>query len=109
MGCWLLQAAFILFFTVHGGSCSSIDTYSSLMDSLLRGYSKNIRPLREQLNSVDMEITLFISSINDVIAVEQKMITSAFLHVEWIDEMMTWNDTEWGNIHRLYLNQVLQF
>lgn len=104
-----LQAVLMFLMTVQGVHLSFIpaDDYLTLMNSLLKGYSKKIRPLLDQSKSVDMAVSLWISSINDIIVVEQKMITTAFLQVTWTDEMMTWNRTEWG-IDRIYFNQVLQ-
>jgi hypothetical protein len=110
MICCLLQAILMFCLTVRGHHLPfiSVDNYSALMDSLLNGYSRKIRPLRDQSMSVDMGVSLWISSINDVIAVEQKMITTAYLQVTWVDERIIWNKTEWG-INKLYFNQVLHF
>ncbi|XP_048740681.1 neuronal acetylcholine receptor subunit beta-3-like [Ostrea edulis] len=74
------------------------------MNLLLHGYSKKIRPVLDQSKSVDMAVSLWISSINDVIVVEQKMVVSAYVQVTWRDERLSWNATQWG-IHTMQFIQ----
>lgn len=109
MFCWKLQAVLLFFVTVEGEHLSFIpaDDYSYLMNLLLHGYSKKIRPVFDQSKSVDMAVSLWISSINDVIVVEQKMVVSAYVQVTWRDERLSWNATQWG-IHTMQFIQVLQ-
>jgi hypothetical protein len=109
MYCWTLHALLLTLLTVRGTNVPiiSADDYSALMDSLLNGYSKKVRPVRDQSKSVDMAASLWISSINNVIVAEQKIIISAHLQVTWRDEMITWNATEWG-IEMMQFNQVLK-
>jgi hypothetical protein len=106
---WTLQVLWMSILTVHGTHLPfiSVDDYSALMNSVLNGYSKKIRPVLDQSKAVYMYVSLWISSINDVIAHEQKMVTTAYLQVTWVDEMITWNSTKWG-INKMFFNQVLQ-
>jgi hypothetical protein len=83
----------------------SIEQFTDLKNSLLANYSSKIRPIKAQGDSLQMEASLWISSINDVNAVDQKMITTAYLYVTWVDELITWNATETG-IWWMQINQV---
>lgn len=83
----------------------TIEEYTELQNSLLGNYSSKIRPIKNQGQSLQMEASLWISSINDVSAVDQKMITTAYLNIEWTDELLTWDSTSTG-IYWMQINQV---
>ncbi|XP_062588347.1 neuronal acetylcholine receptor subunit alpha-6-like [Saccostrea cucullata] len=82
----------------------TIEQYNTLRDSLLANYSSKTRPIKNQGESLQMEMSLWISSINDVSAVNQKMVTTAYLYVKWKDEIITWNSTDTG-IYWIQFNQ----
>ncbi|XP_048740676.1 acetylcholine receptor subunit beta-type lev-1-like [Ostrea edulis] len=82
----------------------TIEEYTELQNSLLGNYSSKIRPIKNQGQSLQMEASLWISSINDVSAVDQKMITTAYLNIEWTDELLTWDSTSTG-IYWMQINQ----
>ncbi|XP_061195214.1 neuronal acetylcholine receptor subunit alpha-6-like [Saccostrea echinata] len=72
----------------------TIEEYQALTNRLLANYSSKIRPIRNQGQTLPMKVSLWISSINDVNDVAQKMVTSAYLAVRWTDAMLIWNSTE---------------
>ena len=89
---------FFIFVNVTSGThlTYSIETYSSVMTSLLSNYSSKIRPIKNQGGSLQMSIDLFLSSIKEVSTTEQKMITAGYLQVKWTDELLLWNSTLTG-------------
>ncbi|XP_061195213.1 neuronal acetylcholine receptor subunit alpha-6-like [Saccostrea echinata] len=82
----------------------TIQDYQALTNRLLANYSNKIRPIFDQGQTLPMEVSLWISSINDVNDVAQKMVTTAYLAVTWTDDMLTWNSTETG-IYWMQFNQ----
>ncbi|XP_048770443.2 neuronal acetylcholine receptor subunit alpha-6-like [Ostrea edulis] len=82
----------------------TIEEYAALSSALLDNYSSKIRPIWEQGQSLNMEVSLWISAINDVSDVDQKMITTGYLYVKWKDEMITWDSTTTG-IYWMQFNQ----
>jgi hypothetical protein len=85
----------------------SIEDYTALSNSLLANYSSKIRPIRDLGQSLQMQVSLWISGINDVSDVSQKMVTTAYLRVTWIDAMITWDSVSTG-IYWIQFNQVNQ-
>ena len=84
----------------------SIETYSSVMTSLLSNYSSKIRPIKNQGGSLQMSIDLFLANINDISTTEQKMTTTGYLKVKWTDELLVWNSTTTG-MYWMQFNQVI--
>nr|XP_022295994.1 acetylcholine receptor subunit beta-like isoform X1 [Crassostrea virginica] len=89
---------FFIFVNVTSGThlTYSIETYSSVMTSLLSNYSSKIRPIKNQRGSLQMSIDLFLAKINDISTTEQKMTTTGYLKVKWTDELLVWNSTTTG-------------
>nr|XP_022302150.1 acetylcholine receptor subunit beta-like [Crassostrea virginica] len=83
----------------------SIETYSSVMTSLLSNYSSKIRPIKNQGGSLQMSIDLFLANINDISTTEQKMTTTGYLKVKWTDELLVWNSTTTG-MYWMQFNQT---
>ncbi|XP_061179320.1 neuronal acetylcholine receptor subunit alpha-6-like [Saccostrea echinata] len=82
----------------------SIEDYKALTDSLLANYSSKIRPIKNQGASLKMETSLWLCGVNDVNAVDQKLVTTAYLYVKWKDELINWNSTSTG-IYWMQFNQ----
>ncbi|XP_062615967.1 neuronal acetylcholine receptor subunit alpha-7-like [Saccostrea cucullata] len=83
--------------TVHCTHLSyTIEDYQALNKRLLANYSSKIRPIWDQGQSLPIQVSMWIASINDVNDVAQKMVTTAYLAVTWTDDMLTWNATETG-------------
>lgn len=85
-----------------------IEDYTTLSESLLANYSNKIRPIRDLGQSLQMEASLWIISINEVSDAEQKMSTTGYLHVKWKDAMITWDSATTG-IYWIQFNQVIPF
>ena len=107
----MLRSAFLTGFfifvnvTLATHETYSIETYSSVMASLLSNYSSKIRPIKNQGGSLQMSIDLFLSSIKEVSTTEQKMITAGYLQVIWTDELLLWNSKLTG-MHWMKFRQV---
>lgn len=68
-------------------------------------YNKNVRPITDQSQPVDISMTLHLLGIDDFIMVEQKIQTSAYLTMEWTDSELTWNSATYGGITEIFLPQ----
>ena len=108
----MLRSAFLTGFfifvnvTLATHETYSIETYSSVMASLLSNYSSKIRPIKNQGGSLQMSIDLFLAKINDISTTEQKMTTTGYLKVKWTDELLVWNSTTTG-MYWMQFNQVI--
>lgn len=82
-----------------------ISTYRTTMTSLLSNYSSKVRPIVNQGQSLQLQLSLWIAGINDVSDVDSKMTTTGYLYVRWKDELLNWDSTATG-MFWMQFNQV---
>lgn len=88
---------------IHG---TSTEEYIRLQESLLENYSNEIRPVRDQDKTVFIHTSYYLTSINEVDVVGQRLITTGFLLLRWWDEFLQW-DKKGTGISMMYFKQVL--
>lgn len=88
---------------IHG---TSTEEYIRLQESLLKNYSNEIRPVRDQDKTVFIHTSYYLTSINEVDVVGQRLITTCFLLLRWWDEFLQW-DKKGTGISMMYFKQVL--
>ncbi|XP_052706347.1 neuronal acetylcholine receptor subunit alpha-6-like [Crassostrea angulata] len=86
---------------IHG---TSTEEYIRLQESLLENYSNEIRPVRDQDKTVFIHTSYYLTSINEVDVVGQRLITTGFLFLYWRDEFLQW-DKERTGISMMYFKQ----
>jgi hypothetical protein len=86
-------------------SGSSIDDIKQLQSSLMADYSTKIRPVYDQDETIYIYTAFYLSSIVEVDAVQQRLVTTAHLGFTWVDEFLQWDESSTG-VQRLYLKQV---
>ncbi|KAH3747635.1 neuronal acetylcholine receptor subunit alpha-5-like [Dreissena polymorpha] len=69
------------------------------------GYSKTVRPLKNQSHVVVVQTDLVLNSIIDFNEQEENMKISGFLSIDWTDEFLQWNPEDYGGIDVLELPQ----
>ncbi|XP_011422863.3 neuronal acetylcholine receptor subunit alpha-6 [Magallana gigas] len=85
-------------------SGASVEEYKLLQSTLLTNYSTSIRPLLDQDDTVFVYSGFYLAGINEVDAVNQRLITTGFLELSWDDEFLQWDEDEF-DIHTLYFKQ----
>lgn len=88
---------------IHG---TSTEEYIRLQESLLENYSNEVRPVMDQDDKVFILTSYYLTSINEVDVVGQRLITTGFLLLHWKDEFLQW-DKESTGINMMYIKQVL--
>lgn len=88
---------------IHG---TSTEEYIRLQESLLENYSNEVRPVRDQDKTVFIHTSYYLTSINEVDVVGQRLITTGFLLLRWWDEFLQW-DKKGTGISMMYFKQVL--
>lgn len=88
---------------IHG---TSTEEYIRLQESLLENYSNEVRPVMDQDDKVFILTSYYLTSINEVDVVGQRLITTGFLLLHWKDEFLQW-DKESTGINMMYFKQVL--
>ena len=86
-------------------SGSSINDIKQLQKSLMTNYSNKIRPVDDQDETIYIYTAFYLSSIVEVDAVQQRLVTIAHLGLSWTDEFLQWDESSTG-VTKLNLKQV---
>lgn len=91
--------AILSVFLLLGGFEAALFTYEtsiSLHKSLLQNYSKDIRPVTNQMETLFIDINLNIKAINKFDEIEGVLHTVFGLTLKWTDELIQWNPMDYG-------------
>ncbi|KAH3834967.1 acetylcholine receptor subunit beta-like 1 [Dreissena polymorpha] len=69
------------------------------------GYSKTLRPLLDQTDVVVVYTDMVLNSIIDFNEQEESMKIGGYLDISWLDELLTWNTSDYGGLDYLTLPQ----
>ncbi|CAG2238742.1 CHRNN [Mytilus edulis] len=72
-----------------------------LMNYILKGYEKSVRPVRNASTAVKIKMGLTMTQIFDMDEKNQVLVTNVWLDQEWMDEFLRWPPTEFNNITTL--------
>ncbi|KAH3834912.1 acetylcholine receptor subunit alpha-like isoform X2 [Dreissena polymorpha] len=64
-------------------------------------YDKRIRPIDNQTHSIDVNVNLYLLSVNDLSEKDEVLTTTAYLSVSWNDSNLIWEPKNYGGI-KLY-------
>lgn len=97
----------VLIFSTFGTVCGvSTTDYKNLQKTLMTNYSNKVRPVQDQDDTVYVMTSFILADLNDVDAVQQRLVTTAYLRIVWIDEFLQWDKYTTG-VERLYFKQVI--
>lgn len=97
----------VLTFSTFGTVCGvSTTDYKNLQKTLMTNYSNKVRPVQDQDDTVYVMTSFILADLNDVDAVQQRLVTTAYLRIVWIDEFLQW-DKYTTDVERLYFKQVI--
>lgn len=77
----------------------------SLVDNLLSNYDKRIRPMEDQTLPVNLDVSFSLISLIGVDEVNEKLETSGYLTIGWIDSLLTWDPDSNNGISKIFLPQ----
>ncbi|KAL3884940.1 hypothetical protein ACJMK2_025039 [Sinanodonta woodiana] len=69
-----------------------------LMTALMRKYDSSIRPVYNSSKTVRVLLGLTLTQILDLDEKNQVLTTNVWLEMEWYDEKLTWNTSEYGGL-----------
>lgn len=101
----LLLLYFSFAFLLSGVDGSTPAQVNNLISTLLQGYDKRTRPVTDQDKAVKVDISFYLSIVNDIDGVAEKFVTTGWLHLSWTDQNLVWDSTT-NNIYSIHLNQV---
>ncbi|XP_052245789.1 acetylcholine receptor subunit alpha-like [Dreissena polymorpha] len=76
------------------------DTKTLLRD-LISNYNKNVRPVHNQSESVNVTVQLNVKSIQEFNEVSEVFSVVAAFSIRWKDERMTWNPANYGGAYQM--------
>eukprot|EP00105_Crassostrea_gigas_P027555 XP_011448925.1 PREDICTED: acetylcholine receptor subunit beta [Crassostrea gigas] len=104
MNRFLLLLYFSFAFLLSGVDGSTPAQVNNLISTLLQGYDKRTRPVTDQDKAVKVDISFYLSIVNDIDEVAEKFVTTGWLHLSWTDQNLVWDSTT-NNIYSIHLNQ----
>ncbi|KAK6190692.1 hypothetical protein SNE40_002498 [Patella caerulea] len=98
----LVTVLTLLSFSIHSSKAATAEDVARLFqEKIVNGCSK-IRPVMNQSDIVDVEMTLHIVSLLDVNEVQQSVEATIWMEVFWKNELMVWNPIDYGNLTLVY-------
>ena len=85
---------------VHGASLS---TMQRLKQDVLHGYDNKLRPVYNQSQRIDVNVQYNIVGILELEEVTEKFSFTGYLSMQWTDEAIRWDPSEYENIEWLLL------
>lgn len=99
---FLFSKCFLSYFYVEGNTSAKVN---NLISTLLNDYDKRTRPVKDQQSTLSIDVSFYLSIVNDVDEVAEKLVTTGYLYLTWTDQNLAW-DSATNDINWIYLNQV---
>ncbi|XP_063880210.1 neuronal acetylcholine receptor subunit alpha-10-like [Scylla paramamosain] len=74
-----------------------------LLDSLMTGYDRNVRPVRNASNPIVIQLGITLTQIFDMDEKNQVLTTNVWLDQEWVDELLRWDKNEYNGLETIRL------
>ena len=94
----MLINCIITYCSIKGVLSTSYSDISSLNAYLLTNYSSDIRPVKNQSDLTVVDMYVILRLVRDFQDLDGILTTSLYLHMSWIDELMTWEPSEFNNV-----------
>ncbi|KAL4236041.1 acetylcholine-gated cation-selective channel [Mactra antiquata] len=91
---------FMIIKTSHATSYNDIVT---LRQNLTRGYDPNIVPILNQSEVMNVNFVIYITALPEVNPIGSLVKFTASVNTTWIDEKLTWDPNQHGDIHQVLL------
>ncbi|XP_060064611.1 acetylcholine receptor subunit alpha-like [Ylistrum balloti] len=88
------------------GEAGTMDDWIRLRDSLFSNYTKDIYPLHNFSDTLNIDISMFLLSIIDFDEVSGVITLSAGLMLNWNDYRLQWTPSEYGGIEAIQVNST---
>lgn len=98
MDCYI--ALFVIVTCLKLSQCSSVvnNKTMELHNELLSHYNVDIRPCVGCSGPLNINLTFYLTSLNDLDEVRGEMHTVGYLVVTWIEDRMTWNPADYAGV-----------
>ncbi|XP_052088304.1 neuronal acetylcholine receptor subunit beta-4-like [Mytilus californianus] len=69
-------------------------------------YKKQVRPNRDQHHPMKLDLDFYLVGINELDELKQRLITTGYLNIGWIDEYLNWTSADFGGLYYFYVPQA---
>jgi hypothetical protein len=83
----------------------TINDTETLHSNLFKGYNRNVRPIYDQSKAIDVNVTMYIKSIQEFDEVKEKFSYVAALLVVWNDVRMQWVTGKYGGLTEITVSR----
>ncbi|KAK7490517.1 hypothetical protein BaRGS_00018303 [Batillaria attramentaria] len=80
----------------QGDIFANNSAFYKLKSEVMKGYSPNIRPVRNISTVTNVSVTFKLSAISEISMTRQMMSQALYLSVSWTDEFINWNPGDYG-------------
>ncbi|KAH3722289.1 hypothetical protein DPMN_065245 [Dreissena polymorpha] len=94
-------AAFLYIIFLCCVTGASLNDTKTLLRDLISNYNKNVRPVHNQSESVNVTVQLNVKSIQEFNEVSEVFSVVAAFSIRWKDERMTWNPANYGGAYQM--------
>ncbi|XP_071087949.1 neuronal acetylcholine receptor subunit beta-4-like isoform X2 [Haliotis cracherodii] len=84
---------------------ASVDDVARLHRTIFHKYNRVIPPVYNQSHSVSVNLSLFLLMIHDLDMKNQVLTTSGWLNIQWEDEFLKWNKSDYGGVEDISVSQ----
>ncbi|XP_061659759.1 acetylcholine receptor subunit epsilon [Syngnathoides biaculeatus] len=71
---------------------------TQLIGNLFKGYNKNIRPVVDPKDKVEVQIKLTLTNLISLNEKEETLTTNVWIEIKWVDYRLAWNSSEYFGI-----------
>lgn len=100
-----LTVAFLCF-SINPATSQTSNDLKELVNDLFSSYSLKVRPVVNQQQPLLLDVSFYLSSINEVNEVKEKMVTTGYLDLLWTDELLEWTPADYNNTKQIFVPQV---
>ncbi|XP_050408918.2 neuronal acetylcholine receptor subunit alpha-7 [Patella vulgata] len=98
----LVVVLILLSTSIYSSEAATAEDVARLFQEKVMNGSSKIRPVMNQSDIVDVEMTLHIVSLLDVNEVQQSVEATIWMQVFWKNELLVWNPNDYGNLTSVY-------
>ncbi|GFO48628.1 neuronal acetylcholine receptor subunit alpha-7 [Plakobranchus ocellatus] len=107
MRTWVFSVAFLCWFDrMRPTRCQTYENVYNLEQAIFRNYSPTIRPVIDQSKAIEIAARFVIISFPQVDEVEQVFSVNGALWLTWIDEILRWNPSDYGNASLIFPDRL---
>lgn len=93
-------------FVIDPVTSQTSNDLKKLVDTLFASYSSKVRPVVNQQQPLQLDVSFYLSSVNEVNEVNEKMVTTGYLELSWTDELLQWTPANYNNTDTIFVPQV---